>query len=76
MKKLLSLAALLILLTSCGSKEAEKPIILEDTLRCFHDVCSNQRMSCRKINYYSNELKCVLVLSEKDLDDIKEAQGE
>lgn len=76
MKTILSMLLIALVLTSCGSKDTDKPVILKDTLSCFRGSCSNHRMNCRQINYYSDKLECTMVLQQADLDAINKQAEE
>lgn len=56
-----------IAFSGCGTHvDGERKLkIVEETITCTSDTtCSNDRLICQRINYYSQEWHCTLILDE------------
>ena len=72
MRKLLTLGAMCLLLTSCGKDkvDGEQTVrVITETITCDKpNICANDRLVCRKLGYYGERWECTLVL-EREVGD-------
>ena len=69
MKNMIRLAMLVWILTliGCGKNEGEIRVI-QDRITCSdinHNLCSSESMSCRRVDYYSSQWDCTVVVVEE-----------
>jgi len=67
---LITVIAIIVVLiaSSCGKGvDGERTVtVVEETIVCDQpNVCSSERLTCRKADYYSQEWQCVMILDEK-----------
>ena len=69
--KVITLMVLLGMLVGCGKDadlDTKTVTFVQETITCTPDtpnVCSNDRLTCIRANYYSQEWECTLVVEKE-----------